>query len=201
MAKRAKEDAEKTRERILTTANKLFEKQGYSATSVAQICDLCDITKGALFHHFSNKESLFKEIWTKLQLEMDQASRQAAIAARSTTDHYAAFLAGIKTYLDWACRKDYQQIVLIDGPAVLGMAGWYEADDILGRENTMSGMRWLARHGLIEEDLLEPFAIMFHNALNGAGFAISRGGTGITPENTLKAFETMLRSMGDKAQA
>ena len=201
MVKRAKEDAEKTRELILATATKYFEKQGYSATSVAQICDECDITKGALFHYFPNKESLFKEVWTKVQQAMDQASREAAIAARSKTDHYAAFLAGIKTYLDWACRRDYQQIVLTDGPAVLGMAGWYEADDILGRENTMSGMRWLARHGLIDDSLLEPFAIMFHNALNGAGFAISRGGKGITPESTLQAFEIMLRSMGDKMQS
>ena len=201
MVKRTKEDAEQTRERILTTAKELFEKQGYSSTSVAQICDICDITKGALFHHFSTKDVLFKEIWTKLQLEMDQASREAAIAARSSTDHFAAFLAGIKTYLNWACRRDYQQIVLIDGPVVLGLAGWYEADDILGRENTMSGMRWLAKHGLIDEDLLEPFAVMFHNALNGAGFAISRGGTGINPEKTLEAFEIMLRSLGDKFQS
>ena len=199
MAQQPTDDAETTRDLILEEAKILFEKQGFAATSINQICERVQLTKGALFHYFPNKESLFKEIWTKLQLEMDQAARKAAIAARSETDHYAAFLAGISTYLNWACRKDYQQIVLIDGPAVLGMAGWYEADDVLGRENTMSGMRWLAKHGLIEEALLEPFAIMFHNALNGAGFAISRGGNGITPENTLQAFEIMLRSMGNRA--
>lgn len=196
MAKRSKEDAEKTRAVILRQARKLFEKQGYAETSVAQICEKAKITKGALFHYFPNKDSLFEQVWNDLQIQMDASAREAAIAARSRTDHYAAFLAGIRTYLEWATRPDYQQIVLIDGPSVLGMSGWYEADNHLGRENTMAGMKWLARHGLIKPDLAVPLAVLFHNALNGAGFAISRGGNDITAENALEAFETMLKAMG-----
>ena len=195
MVKRTKEEAEKTRTLILREAKKLFQKQGYAETSVSQICENAEITKGALFHYFPNKEKLFEEVWTSLQLKMDQAARKAAIAARSKTDHYAAFLAGIGTYLKWATRRDYQQIVLIDGPSVLGMSGWYEADNHLGRDNTMAGMQWLARHGLVKPELAVPLAVLLHNALNGAGLAISRGRKGVTAENTLKAFEVMLKGM------
>lgn len=199
MAKRSKEEAEKTRAIILREAKKLFQKQGYADTSVSQICEKAKITKGALFHYFPNKEKLFEEVWTSLQLKMDNAARKAAIAARSKTDPYAAFLAGIGTYLEWATKPDYQQIVLIDGPSVLGMSGWYEADNHLGRENTMAGMQWLAKLGLVKPELAVPLAVLFHNALNGAGFAISRGGQGVTAENTLKAFEVMLKGMADTA--
>ena len=198
MVKRTKEDAEKTRERILAEAKTLFEKQGYAATSIVQICEACGITKGGLFHYFSSKKELFTKIWTDLQKEMDTASRNAAIAARSKTDPYAAFLAGIKTYLDWASRPDYQRIVLTDGPAVLSMSGWYEADDELGRDNTMAGMQYLAKHGKIDPELVMPLAVLFHNALNGAGFAISRNSGDVTPETAMHAFEVMLKSMGTR---
>ena len=154
MVRRSKEDAEKTRAVILREAKKLFQRKGFSETSVAEICDKAKITKGGLFHYFPNKENLFQEVWTRLQIQMDTAAREAAIAARSKTDHYAAFLAGIETYLDWATRPDYQQIVLIDGPSVLGMSGWYEADDHLGRDNTMAGMRYLASQGLVAPDMI-----------------------------------------------
>lgn len=195
MVRKTKEEAEKTRERILTEAKLLFEKQGYADTSVTQICENSGVTKGALFHYFSNKEDLFKEIWTDLQKKMDAEAREAAISARSKTDHYAAFLAGVGTYLKWASRPDYQQIVLTDGPAVLGMSGWYEADNSLGRDNTMAGMKWLGKQGLIDPELAVPLAILFHNALNGAGFAISRGGQGINAENAMAAFQAMLKGM------
>ena len=199
MARRSKEDAEKTRDSILVEARKLFEKQGYADTSIAQICDAAEITKGALFYHFPTKEDLFRQVWTDLQMQMDQASRKAAIAARSKTDIYASFLAGIRTYLDWATRKDYQQIVLTDGPSVLGMSGWYEADDHLGRDNTLAGMTYLAKHNKIDPDLAIPLAVLFHNALNGAGFAISRSDGDITAESAFEAFEVMLKSMGNHA--
>lgn len=195
MVRKTKAEAEKTRERILKSAKKLFEKQGYAGSSIGEICKESGVTKGALFHHFSSKENLFREVWTNLQKKMDEEANIAAIAARSKTDLYASFIAGCRVYLTWASRPDYQKIVLTDGPSVLGLAGWYEADNELGRDNTMVGMRWLAKHGKINGDLLEPLAIMFHNALNGAGFAISRGNAGISPESALKSFEYMLRSL------
>lgn len=195
MVRKTHADAEQTRERILAEAKLLFEKQGYAESSIMQICEKSGVTKGALFHYFPNKESLFKEIWTDLQKQMDASSRDAAIAARSDSDPYAAFLAGIRSYFDWARRRDYQQIVLTDGPSVLGLAGWYEADSHLGRDNTLAGMRYLAHKGKIKPELSVPLAVLFHNALNGVGFAITRGGEGVTVENAMEAFEVMLKSM------
>ena len=196
MVRRTKEDAEKTRAKILAQAKKLFQKQGFADTSVAQISDKANVSKGALFHYFPTKEDLFRAVWNDLQVAMDAATKKAAIAARSSDDPYAAFLAGTRTYFDWAIRPDYQTIVLIDGPSVLGMAGWYEADAELGRDNTLAGMSYLARQGLIDPELIEPLAVMFHNSLNGAGFAISRGSGSLTADSAFRAFETMLRSIG-----
>jgi TetR/AcrR family transcriptional regulator, transcriptional repressor for nem operon len=46
------------RERILDAALEVIRAQGYSATSVDQLCAAAGVTKGAFFHHFASKEDL-----------------------------------------------------------------------------------------------------------------------------------------------
>jgi len=48
-----------TRTNILTAALDLFAKSGYDATSVTDICKAAEISKGAFYHHFPSKQSLF----------------------------------------------------------------------------------------------------------------------------------------------
>ncbi|MBA4225889.1 MAG: TetR family transcriptional regulator [Hyphomonas sp.] len=199
MPKRTKEQAAETREALLRAARKLFTNQGFAATSVAAIVASAGTTKGALFHYFSSKEDLFLEVWTALQLEMDAAARDAAAAARSKTDPYAAFLAGCRVYLDWAMRPDYQSIVLIDGPSVLGMARWHELDFQLGMNNMTRGAAYLASQGLVPEDRIRPAAVLLQSALNGAGFALASSYQDVTREDLFASFEALLRGLKHSA--
>ena len=195
MGRRTKSDAEQTRERLIAAAKSRFTEHGYADTSINDICADLEITKGALFHHFKSKQDLFMEIWTRLQVDMDQEARDAAIAARSRTDPYSAFLAGCRVYLEHAARQDYQKIVLVDGPSVIGLQGWYEQDHDLGIENVRAGVRYLAKKGIVAEHRVGPLAIMLQNALNGDGFALARGAEGITPDGVYDAFETLVKSI------
>ncbi|MEL7040046.1 MAG: TetR family transcriptional regulator [Pseudomonadota bacterium] len=195
MAKRSKADAEKTREQLILVATKRFETQGFVDTSINDICVDLGITKGALFHHFKSKQILFREVWTRLQVAMDQEARVAATAARSRTDPYSAFLAGCRTYLKYASRRDYQQIVLIDGPAVLGLQGWYESDHDLGTQNVRAGVRYLAKKEIVAAHRVDAVAVMIQSALNGAGFALARNEAGITAESIYDAFEAMVKAL------
>ena len=45
----------RTRERILAVALDLFERQGYRATTVAQIADAAGVTSMTFFRHFPTK--------------------------------------------------------------------------------------------------------------------------------------------------
>jgi AcrR family transcriptional regulator len=47
-----------TRERLLAEAQRLFRERGYAATSLEQIAEAADVTKGAIYGHFSSKEDL-----------------------------------------------------------------------------------------------------------------------------------------------
>lgn len=53
-----KPDRGKTRIAVLNAALELVRRQGWSATSVDQLCANAGVTKGAFFHHFASKEAL-----------------------------------------------------------------------------------------------------------------------------------------------
>ena len=51
-------NAERTRERILQTTFELMYRHGYQGMRIEQILLATDLAKGALYHHFSNKQKL-----------------------------------------------------------------------------------------------------------------------------------------------
>jgi AcrR family transcriptional regulator len=53
-----------TRSKILKAAQDLFSKSGYESASVSEICRLAGISKGAFYHHFPTKQSVFMELLT-----------------------------------------------------------------------------------------------------------------------------------------
>lgn len=52
----------KTREKIVQTAKVLFSKYNYNSVSMNDIATKINITKPALYHHFSGKEELYFEV-------------------------------------------------------------------------------------------------------------------------------------------
>jgi AcrR family transcriptional regulator len=55
---RSEPSASETRERILRAAMELFRKHGFHNTSLAQILDASNITKGGFYFHFKSKQDL-----------------------------------------------------------------------------------------------------------------------------------------------
>jgi AcrR family transcriptional regulator len=56
------ERSERSRSQILDAALKLFSHHGYGATSVADIAAEAGVSKGNVYHHFSDKETIFREL-------------------------------------------------------------------------------------------------------------------------------------------
>ena len=54
--------SEETRAHILQAALSLFSKNGYDATSVAEICRAAGVSKGAFYHHFASKQTVFQSL-------------------------------------------------------------------------------------------------------------------------------------------
>lgn len=69
-------DAEQTRQKILDVSADEIHRNGFTATSLSTILQRCQISKGALYHHFANKQELgyavFEEVYTPMFIAMWQ---------------------------------------------------------------------------------------------------------------------------------
>lgn len=72
MARRTKEEALETRDRILDTAEKVFLKKGVARTSLADVADAAGVTRGAIYWHFKNKADLFEAMMDRVSLPMEE---------------------------------------------------------------------------------------------------------------------------------
>ncbi|WP_226661591.1 TetR family transcriptional regulator [Microbulbifer aggregans] len=68
MARRRKEEAQETRERILDAAIDVFHKRGVSRPSLTEVAELAGVTRGAVYGHFQNKADLFSAVADRVKL-------------------------------------------------------------------------------------------------------------------------------------
>jgi AcrR family transcriptional regulator len=66
--------------RILSEATRLFAEKGFLGTSVQEIVDAANVTKGALYYHYSSKDDLLYEIYHRvIQKELATLDRVLAM--------------------------------------------------------------------------------------------------------------------------
>ncbi|MGW7068706.1 TetR/AcrR family transcriptional regulator [Streptomyces sp. NPDC054855] len=106
-----------TMQQLLVSARKLFAHNGYAATSLDAICDAAEVTKGAFYHHFKNKEQLFRAVY-----EREQQDLCSAIARRYShcSDPWEGLFQGMREFLVGSMEPSTQRITLIDAPGALG---------------------------------------------------------------------------------
>ncbi|EMB4693303.1 TPA: acrEF/envCD operon transcriptional regulator [Citrobacter freundii] len=63
MAKKTKAEALKTRQLLIETAIIQFATRGVANTTLNDIADAAQVTRGAIYWHFDNKTQLFNELW------------------------------------------------------------------------------------------------------------------------------------------
>lgn len=78
MARRTKEEAEKTKESLLDAAELVFLNKGVAAASLEEIARTAGVTRGAVYWHFDNKCDIFKAMHARVKLPLDQMLEQAA---------------------------------------------------------------------------------------------------------------------------
>jgi TetR/AcrR family acrAB operon transcriptional repressor len=71
MARSTKEEALETRNRILDAAENVFHENGVSQTSLADIAQAADVSRGAIYWHFKNKSDLFDAMCERVRLPME----------------------------------------------------------------------------------------------------------------------------------
>lgn len=120
------EYSESTRRALVDSAVELFTERGYSNTPLDEIARRARVTKGALYHHFGGKQSLFEAAFDAV--ETDMVSRLAE-AMKLDGDLWENIRAGLDAFLRVCLEPSFQRIVAQEGPVVMGFERWREADE------------------------------------------------------------------------
>ncbi|XSC47451.1 TetR/AcrR family transcriptional regulator [Bradyrhizobium sp. RDT10] len=159
-----------TRTAILQAARSLFGEHGFGATTIDQIGAAAGVAKGAVYHHFPTKEAVFEAVF-------DQVSKDLAelVAAASSTKHdvLAALTAGTKSYFAACSEGPTAQIILKDGPAVLGWERWRQIDEQHFGGMIPRALGKAMKEGLIARQPIEPLARLLLGAITEAAAACS----------------------------
>ncbi len=151
-----------TRAALLSAARELFGEHGFAETSADEIVARAGVTKGALYHHFSGKEDLFRAVFEQVQLEVSDQ----AVAEFLGSDSWEALLNGCSLWVDAHLDPSVRRIVLQDARAVLP---WEEVRAIENRYGAVAlrgALRKAMHAGDIERRPLRPMALLVLGALS-----------------------------------
>jgi AcrR family transcriptional regulator len=152
---------ETTRQALLEAARSRFGAQGYGATSTEDIVAAAGVTKGALYHHFSDKESLFRAVFELVERE---------VADRAATEFldrepWDALISGCRLWVEAHLDPAVRQIVLHDARAVLGWEATRGIETRFSAVVVRGALRKAMNAGVLERRPLRPLALMLTGAL------------------------------------
>jgi AcrR family transcriptional regulator len=114
-----------TRDALVTAARRLFTEDGFATVSVEQLVAAAGVTRGAFYHHYRDKNEIFREAYVQLEKELSAELTARIDAAASAVD---GLLSAIGWFLDVCQRPEVRQIALVDAPAVLGWQTWRQIE-------------------------------------------------------------------------
>ncbi len=183
------EQVRQTRAALIAAGRLLFGRDGFAATSVEDLASQARVTTGALYHHFPNKLTLFETVFEAVHGELLDAAERAAA---SGSDELESIALGFQAYLDQLLEPEVQRILIVDAPAVLGLARFTELDERYAFAMIEEALRSATAAGQLA--VRDPETVT--RLLLGA---IVRGGTLIAssaePDRTRDAVAAALRTM------
>ncbi|WP_312366940.1 TetR/AcrR family transcriptional regulator [Ensifer sp.] len=184
------ERREATRSAVIRAATTLFGTVGFAATTVDQIAGEARVAKGAVYHHFANKEAIFAAVFEVTSREV--AARVAA-AGRLAVDPLKGISEGTRTYFE-ICTDGgpIGRIILTDGPAVLGWRVWRDIDRQHFGAMVPAALAAAMKTGLVDSQPIEPLSALLLGAVTEAAFVCANSHA---PEKAIEAFISALDAL------
>ncbi|WP_439502748.1 TetR/AcrR family transcriptional regulator [Aminobacter ciceronei] len=163
---------EATRGDLIAAARRLFTEKSYAETSTPEIVAAAGVTRGALYHHFSDKQALFAAV---VEQEAHAVAEEIERAAPVSLGAREALLVGTEAYLRAMQMPGRTRLLLLDGPAVLGRPGMDAIDDRHGNRTLREGLAATMRAGAMRKLPLAPLTSLLAATFDRAALAIDAG--------------------------
>ena len=161
-----------TRRALVDVAEELFTEHGYAGTSLDAIVAGADVTKGALYHHFSGKQALFEAVFEKVE---SAGAQETHDALGGHDDPWEKAIAGLRAFLAVVRQPSYSRIVVQDGPSVLGYERFREQEERSTFSNVVEIVHAVLAAGdwRVDDEMEHTFARIFFGAMSSAGTSVS----------------------------
>ncbi|MGW2094298.1 TetR family transcriptional regulator [Promicromonospora sukumoe] len=157
-----------TARQVLDSATELFAARGFAAVSLDDVAQAAEVTRGAVYHHYRNKQGLFLAVAARLQSQVADAVVAAADGAGK--DAREQLRAGSHAFLDAITAGPALRVLLVDAPAVVGWAEWRRLDEA----NSAAHLREALREAGIADDLLDALTAQLSGAMNEAALWVAQ---------------------------
>jgi AcrR family transcriptional regulator len=167
-----RERSEETRERLIAAARRLFVEKSYAETGTPEIVQAAGVTRGALYHHFADKQALFRAVVEREAQAVAEEIERKAISPSPVS----ALLEGGSAFLQAMAVPGRTRLLLLDGPAVLGRAGMDEIEGRHGNRTLREGLAEAIRAGALPPLPLAALTALLAAAFDRAALAVAEGG-------------------------
>lgn len=184
MSRSNKDRTETTRGALIDAARMLFVTNGYADTATPDIVAAAGLTRGALYHHFSDKRALFLAV-----VEREAAMVAAEIDRRAVAaaDPRQALLLGAKGYFDAMAADGRTRLLLLEAPAILGAGAAAALDRDNAEASLRAGILALVGDDARLSQLADPLTMLLSAAFDRAALAIADGYDRVTLELSVAA--------------
>lgn len=175
-ARRSNRDrTETTRAELISAARELFTEKSYAETGTPEIVAAAGVTRGALYHHFADKQALFAAV---VEQEAAAVAREIDRASPPSLSARDALIAGSDAYLTAMRVPGRTRLLLLDGPAVLGRAEMDAIDNRHGNRSLREGLVAAMRTQSMKKLPPEALTALLAAAFDRAALAIEAGASG-----------------------
>lgn len=182
-----RERSETTRAELIAAARRLFVDKGYAETATPDIVAAAGVTRGALYHHFTDKRALFAAV---AEAEAQAVAAEIDSAAPDDMPPRDALVSGGEAYLAAMALPGRTRLLLLDGPAVLGRAGMDEIDGRHASRTLRAGIVFAVRDGVLPQTLpVDAATQLLSSAYDRAALSIEAGGD---PDNYRRALAALI---------
>jgi AcrR family transcriptional regulator len=190
---RQAERLEATRTALVGAARELFGRQGYGETTVDEIAAAAGVAKGAVYHHFPTKERLFETVFEATTANL---AEHVAASVATAADVLETLSIGTQAYFEACSAGATAQIILKDGPAVLGWERWREIDGAHFGRIMPAVLKAAMEQRLIAPQPIEPLARLLLGAATEAAAACAASASpGETGREHAMAFRSLVEGL------
>jgi len=161
-----------TRDALKAAARRLWAERGFAEVGTPEIAREAGVTRGAMYHQFTDKTALFLAVLEDVEQRVVDELTAAVVGARVTTPA-AALRVALDSWLTVCVDPEVRQVVLLDGPSVLGWARFRELTQryTLGMTEQLLGAAVEA--GQLAGQPLRPLAHVLIGALDEGAMVIA----------------------------